>query len=81
LLGLQHASDFQFPIRSHYRIGIDGKVYGHLANGGKLMPGRQSPGGDPAQDLVDDLAVYRDAAVPIQPECEDPILRRILHLD
>jgi hypothetical protein len=44
------------------------------------MPGGQSSGSDPAQHLVDDLPVHRDAAVQIQPEFEDPILRRVAHL-
>jgi hypothetical protein len=44
------------------------------------MPGGQSAGSDPTQHLVDDLPVHRDAAVQIQPEFEDPILRRVAHL-
>ena len=80
LLGFQHTPDFQFPVRSHYRIGIDGKVYRHLPDRGKLMPRGQSSGGDPAQHLVDDLPVHGNAASHIQPEYEDPVSLRIAHL-
>jgi len=80
LLGLQYASDFQFPIRSHHRIGIDGKVHRHLPHRGKLITRRQTPTRDPAQYLIDDLPVHRHAAVQIQPEFKAPVLRRVAHL-
>jgi hypothetical protein len=41
----------------------------------------QDSGRDPAQHLVDDLPVYRDARVQIQPECKDPVSFRVAHPD
>ena len=63
------------------RIGIDGEVHRHLPDGGKLVSRGQCSSGDPAQHLVDDLAVHGDSAPQIQPEFEDPVSRRVAHLN
>src|ERR1022692_119749 len=53
-------------IGPHHGVGVDGKVYGHLADGGDLGAHGQFAGRHTSEDLVDDLAVDGDAAMEVQ---------------
>src|SRR5437762_3171661 len=68
LMGLEQAAEFEFAISSHDGVGIDLKVDGELANGGKLVSGGERSGGDTTAHLIDELAVDWDAAVQVNAE-------------
>lgn len=65
LMGLDQAAKFQFAVGPHHGIGIDGEVDSKLAHRGQLITSFQRAGGDAAADLIDELAVNRDAAVQV----------------
>ena len=70
MLRSEHLADFEFPIGANHGIGIDRQVDRELPHRGKLIARAQRARGDPAQHLIDDLAVGRNAAALIQRELD-----------
>ena len=68
LLGAEDASDLELPVGADDGVGVDGEVDGQLPDRRQLVAWREGPGGDAAEDLVDDLAVDGDSAghVPME---------------
>jgi hypothetical protein len=81
LMGFQQASKFQFAVRAHDGIGVDGKINGELANGRKLMASGQGSGGNPSSNLIDELTVHGDAGVEIEDEFEPAVLGKLPHVN
>jgi hypothetical protein len=70
LMGFEQAAEFEFAIRAHDGVGIDGEVDGELADGGELIAFVERSGGYGRADLVDELAVDGDAGVQVEGELE-----------
>ena len=70
LLGVEDAADFHFAIGTHDGVGVDLEIYGDLTDGGELIAWDEEAGGDGSLDLVDELAVERDAALHVEAEGE-----------
>ena len=68
LVGFEHASEFELAVGAHHGVGIDRQIDGELAHGGKLVAGGEGTGGNATADLIDQLAVDRDAAVQVERE-------------
>src|SRR5208282_398687 len=68
LLRFQHTTNLQLPVGAQYGVGIDGQIYRHLANGGKLMSRPQRARGHTGLHLIDNLPVDRYTTLEI--ECE-----------
>ena len=67
-MGLDQATQLEFAIGTHHRVGIDGEIDGKLADSGQLISGSERAGSDAAADLVDELAVDRHATVQVNRE-------------
>ena len=64
----QQPPQFQFAVRFHDCVGIDGEIDGDAAHRGKLIAGAKGPGGHRGLNLVDKLAIDRDAAMGVEAE-------------
>ncbi len=78
-MGFEQASQFEFAVGAHHGVGIDGEIDGKLADGGKLIAGRQGAGGDSRPHLIDELAINRDASMKIESEGEVAVSRILSH--
>ena len=81
LVGLDDASNLKLPIAANNCVRVHGEVDGELAYGGKLVAALERSGRDTAGDLIDDLAVDRDAAMEVEPEPERFLLAGSRHRD
>ena len=70
LLGVEDAAQLHLAVGAGDGVGIDGEVDGDAADGGELVSGAQGGSGDGGLDLVDELAVDRDARMGVQAEVE-----------
>ena len=66
LVGFEHATEFQFAVCPQDGIRIDGQIHRKLPHGGKLIARRQRSRRDPAQNLVDDLAIDGNSGPQVQ---------------
>ena len=79
LLGFEQAAEFELAIGAHHGVGIDGEIDGKLADRRQLIAGRQGAGGDTRPDLIDELAIDRDAAMKIEAEVEAAVFGILNH--
>jgi hypothetical protein len=70
LLGIENAANFHLSISTNHRIGINGQIDGHAANGRKLVANAQGSRSDRSLNLVNELPIDRDAALVVQPKGE-----------
>ena len=66
LMSFQQSTEFEFAVGAHYCVGINRQVHGKLANSGQLIADGERSRGDAATDLIDDLAIYRHAALQVE---------------
>src|SRR5260370_22636868 len=69
-LGVEDAAIFHLSIGTNDGIGIDGKVDGYAADGGKLVSNGYGAGGNGSLDLVNQLSVDGNTAVLVETEGE-----------
>ena len=51
-------------------IGIDGYLFDHIPHGRELVTGPEYPQPNRSTDLVDDLAIGREARLPVEPKLQ-----------
>ena len=66
LVCLQNILDFEFFIGLGNRVQVHLELHRERPYGRQLLARSDRPGGDAGQDLVDDLAVERDAARTVE---------------
>jgi hypothetical protein len=77
LLRLEHSPNFELTIGAHHGIGVDGEVYGHLADGRDLIAHGQLARRHTAEDLIDDLAIDGNTAMEVEAEGEGFCFRHL----
>src|SRR5579862_2726410 len=73
LLRRQHFTYFELPIRTNYRIRVDGEIHRQLPDCRQLISRAQLARRDPAHHLINDLAVRWNAAARVQRELDPAI--------
>ena len=68
LVRIQEAADLKLAVGADYCVRIDGKVHRQLAHRGKLVAAHQTPGSDPGEHLVHNLAIDGNSRPQIELE-------------